>query len=84
MEAEGEVGGRGNETQGTKGNLYQRIDQRVQRRFGGSFDSRICEWRAVCGKDAGPEVKGVSILPVIDGLIRFFCGMRNTGAEMDG
>lgn len=34
-------------------------------------------------KDSRPEVQRMRVLPIIDRLVGFFCGMGDTSAEVD-
>ena len=64
LEAEWEVLRCGDEAQGSKGDLHNRIDERAQGRWFArlGFAKRL----AVCGNDTRPEVKGMNILPVVN------------------
>jgi len=51
---------------------------------GGGFQGRVRGGRAVGGEDAGPEVEGVRVLPVVDCFVGVFRGVRDAGSEVDG
>lgn len=68
MEAEGEVSRRRDETHRAEGDLGEGVDERSQWRL--LADCGLTERLAVRGKNAGPEVQRVDVLPVVDGLVR--------------
>lgn len=67
VEAEWEVLCCGEEPDGAEGHLDEWVDERAER--GVAAEGCFGEGVAVGREDAGPEVEGVHVLPVVDGCV---------------
>ena len=63
--------------------MDKRVDEGVEGGVLGGFEAVGGGGGAGEGEDAGPEVKAVGVLPVVDCFVGVFCGPRDGCAEVD-